>query len=114
MQTFGILFVAFIAVALVAILVMFMRERARMGIRPFELTDADKAQLKKMRRESGIRRLLAGFIGSLGAASCVAGITYPIFAASNPDLSWRDAFQCLALGAFLVFCAWLLVRNVKQ
>jgi|SRR5882724_5923526 len=109
-----ITFIISFALGTLVILAMFVQSRKRKGIRPFEITDKDKAQFKEMRREFGIRKLLVGFIGGLGALFCLSGITYPLYADSNPDLGWRDAFRCLAFGAFLVFCAWLLTRRLNK
>jgi hypothetical protein len=93
---------------------MFLRIRTREGIRPFQLTDADKAQLKQVRSGVAIQRLLGAFLGNLGLLACFAGITYPFYAGEHPDSKWQDAIECFVIGIFLLFCAWLLLRRFKR
>lgn len=74
--------IIFIAVATLAILGLFVRSRARQGIRPLELTDKDRAEFREVRREFGIRRVLGRLLGALGGILVVAGLSSPLSSSS--------------------------------
>ena len=99
--------------AAMTIVAAILLSRLRFRVSKCEVADKDKTQAREMRHDSGIRGLFARFIGYFGFISCVAGITYPLYADSHPDLAWRDAIRCVIFGAFLLFCSWLLVRRSR-
>jgi len=110
MQILGIIVIVITVLGILAALAMFRRMRAQAGYRLFQLTEADKAQLKKMRDWLAIRRLLAGFIGCVGGYCLLVAIISPMY----PDSNWRSALGFLAFGAFLIFCVLLLVGRSKR
>ncbi len=90
----------------------FMRSRAIARTRIFEATDKDKAQIQELRRELNIGRLLARFLGGLGALACVAGIMSfsGIDSSGKPDL--RGGIDCFVFGGVLILPAfWLAKRS---
>jgi len=115
MRVMEIAVIIFVALATLAILAMFVRSRARQGIRPFEITDEDKADFQEVRREFGIRRVLGGLLGMLGGVLVVGGfleVCSSLFD-SFAEVDWRTMVVMTALGVALVLCALPLIRQSR-
>lgn len=88
---------------------IFVRSRAIAGIRIFEITDKDKAELQEARRELGIRRILAKLAVGFGGI-CFLGS----FATLSQNLAdWRISVEMFVIGGFLLLCTVLLSRDSK-
>src|SRR5437660_11671496 len=98
MQTAAIMFTLLGTSAIIAI---FVRSRAREGIRPFELTDKDKAQFQEMRSALGIRRVLGRFLGWFGGLFLIAGISSPLYWGASGREDWSAAASLTGLGLVL-------------
>ncbi|HZF00839.1 MAG TPA: hypothetical protein VE344_02985 [Methylomirabilota bacterium] len=101
------------ALGILVILVMFVRSRSKQGVRTLEITDKDKAQFQEMRRELGVRRLLARLLGGFAAIFLIAGVSSVIFEGSSGKADLKTATVLIAVSLVLVFCVRFLVKNSK-
>ena len=99
-----------------AIIALFVRDRAREGIRPLEITNKDKADLKDLkewgRREFAPRRFFGGLLGQFGGICILAGFLSPFYADTVPMDWWASAY-CIVVGLVLVFFATRLVKHSR-
>ena len=92
---------------------LYVRGRTREGIRPFQLAEKDKAQLKDIRSELNIWRLLARLLGGIGALSLVAGMMSLITLNSSGKFDWRSGVALIAIGIILILPTVFLARRSK-
>ena len=116
MDTYALMTVGGLAFALLGILVvvwLFLQSRKREGVRPLEVTAKDKAQLQEMRREFNIWRLLARFLGGLGALLLVAGMMsfFGIDSSGKPDV--QGGIVCFVFGGILISPAIFVARRSR-
>ncbi len=95
--------IVFAVLGTAAIVVFFLRDRAREGVRPFEVTDKDKEQFHEMRRELGIRRGFGRLLGTFGGFLVVAGVCSPLYSDSSSRGDWHMMVVMIALGFLLVY-----------
>jgi len=102
--------IAGIILAIVGILtvtLLFLRDRARQGIRPLEITERDRAQLQEMRRELSIRNVLGTAFLLVGYVSLVGGIAEALFRVITGTrlVDWHGTAFLIVLGLLLILCA---------
>lgn len=105
--------IIFIVLGTLTIVAIFARSRGREGIRPFEVTDKDRAQFQELRRELGFRRVLGRLLGTFGGLLIVGAICSPFYRDSSFEAAWYTIVLMMALGLFLVLCAVPLVRHSR-
>jgi hypothetical protein len=98
------------AFACFALIMRFVCSRAKAGIGIFEVTDKDKAQLQDLRREFGLRNILAGLLVRFGGLMIIAAILLPVFS----RVEWIIFAELLTVGIFLFFVGILLERSIKR
>jgi len=104
--------IIFAVLGTLAIIALFVRDRARSGIRLLEITDKDKADMKEFRREFALRRFFGGLLGQFGGLSILAGFLSPFYADIVPMDWWASAY-CIVVGLVLVFFATRLVKHSR-
>ena len=95
------------------IVAVFVRSRAKEGVRTFEITAKDKTQFQEMRRELGVRRLLARLVGGFAAIFFIVGVSSLIFADSSSKADWKISAVLIAVGVVLAFVARFLVKGSR-
>ena len=96
--------------AAIAIVGVFLWSRLRRGIPMVSVTDEDRAQLKDLRRELGLRRMLGRFLGSLGALTLIAGLAQPLYS-QGAQYDWSVSAFALLLASIFIACAKPLLRR---
>jgi hypothetical protein len=104
--------IIFTVLGTLAIIAIFVRSRAREGIRPFEFTATDKAQFQDLRRAVG-RRVVGRLLGSLGGLFLIAGITSPLYWGASGRAGWSTAALLTGSGLLLVLCAVPLTKQSR-
>lgn len=105
--------ITFIALGILVIIALFVRDRAKQGIRPLQVTDKDKAQLQEFCAEFAPRRLAGQLIGTLGALIVVAAF-YGVVSSDSSTPKWRTLFFMLITGVALVVAGGLLVKPPRH
>jgi len=102
--TVSVVLLAMVGIAVIVL--AFMRDRARKGIKPFQITDKDKVEARKFAAEFAPRKLTGQLLGSLGMLLIIASL-YP---SDSTDVTWKTNLFIAATGVCLVFVGTLLVR----
>ena len=88
---------------------VFMRSRAIAGIRVFEVTHKDKVEFQEMRRELGVRRILARLAGGFGSICFIGGVVTLL----QNRADWHISLGMIAICGFLALCTSLLLKGFK-
>jgi hypothetical protein len=105
--------VIFILLAMLICITMFVWSSMREGVRPFEITEKDRADLKDIRQELGFRRVLGRLLGMFGGILIISGVfsgVYPEFSARD---DWGTIFYMIALGLVSVLCGVRFIKHSK-
>ena len=105
--------IIFAVLGTLGIIAIFVRSRAQEGVGPLAVTDADKVQLRQLRRELGPRRVLARLLAGCGGLCLLASVTTPFRPDASGRVHWGAALWLTAAGLLLVLCAVPLVRHSK-
>ncbi len=98
----------FAVLGILAIIALFLRDRARQGIPPLEVTAKDKAQLQEICTEVAPRRFAARLIGTFGTLIVTAAF-YGVISSDSPRPKWSTFLSMLVTGVGLVLLAsWLI------
>ncbi len=103
----------YIVLSVVIVIAMFVRSRAREGVPVFKLTDKDKTDLQEVRREFGIRRILARLLGGFAGLCFIGGVLSLFHREASGSVDWITAVVMIVLSQILLLCAVLLVRSKK-
>jgi hypothetical protein len=103
MQTIHLLLFGLMPLSMVIIVMVYVRSRRREGVRPFEITPADKAQFRKAKEDYTPGKIVAQFLAGIGSLFLLVTI-YP----AGEPMSWSDRFACLVAGVVLIGVAvWM-------
>jgi uncharacterized membrane protein YfcA len=111
MQTAAVIY---IVLALVIIVALFVRSRAREGVPVFKLTEKDKSDLREVRRELGIWRVLARLVGGFGSVLFIVGVSSLFYRDPAHRIDATTSGWMIGLSVVLTFCAFLLLRKDKS
>ena len=105
--------VIYIVLAIVIVVALFVRGRVREGIPVFKLTAQDRADLRRARRELGIRRVSARLVGGLAGFCFIAAILALFHRDRSGGVNWTTAVVLTVLSQILLLCAVLLLKSAR-
>ena len=110
MQTAAIIY---IVLAVVIVVALFVRSRSRERVPVFKLTEKDKADLREVRRELGIWRVLGRLVGGFASVLFIVGISSLLYHDPAHRIDTATSAWMIGLSLVLTVCAILLVRKSR-